>query len=203
MLEKCETVLLLSDVQSFCERYANLAQSVGVKLKAESTWSKVYRIDQGVVITKSSYLEYINEAYYSKIVLLLKKGESPAKFIKLGIERFIFNYENDYELLVALFRITPKVVQSKTKGIKDIVADSGTPFYCEGDYDFRFDRDLFKYKNKPIYLCESQKQFLATWLLGGHKDNSRRMILCNLRKKFGQDFLKDVNRFGQIKGGKR
>lgn len=201
MLEKCKTVLLLSDVPSFCQSYTSLAESVGVKIISEESWNKIYRIDQGVVITKSDYLEQINPAYYPKVVLILKKDESPAKFIKMGIERFIFNFENRYELLTALFRFVPKLVQSKSKDLKDIVTDSGIAMYCEGDYDFRFDRDLYKYKNKPIYLCESQKKFLAQWLLGGHKDNKKRMTLCNLRKKFGEDFLKDVNRFGQI-GGK-
>ena len=53
-----------------------------------------------------------------------------------------------------------------------------------------------------IYLTDSSKKYLAQWLLNGLKDNSKRMILCNLRKKFGKDFLSDIDRFGQLKGGK-
>ena len=60
--------------------------------------------------------------------------------------------------------------------------------FCIGDYDFQFDKNTFRYKGKSIYLCGSQKAYLASWLLNAHKDNSKRMILCNLRKKFGADF---------------
>lgn len=199
MLEKCKTVILISDVPSFCNMFNSLAESIGVKLISEPSWNKMYRIDQDLLITGSAHIEQINEAYLSKVVLILKPGESPAKFIKLGINRFIFDYENQYELLVALFKEVPVVVHSKSIEVKDIVGNSGTAIFCEGDYDFRFNRDIYKYKDKPIYLCESQKRFLAQWLLAGHKDNSKRMTLCNLRKKFGADFLADVDRFGQIK----
>lgn len=58
---------------------------------------------------------------------------------------------------------------------------------------------IFFYKGKPIYLTSAHKKYLAEWLLTGNKDNSRRMILCNLRKKFGVDFLADIDRFGQPK----
>ena len=48
-----------------------------------------------------------------------------------------------------------------------------------------------------IYLTNTIKKYLAQWLLNGKKDNSKRMILHNLRKKFGNDFLSDVDRFGR------
>ena len=66
---------------------------------------------------------------------------------------------------------------------------------------------LFAYKMDIVSgyefgVGDSAKRYLAEWLLNGHKDNKKRMILCNLRKRFGADFLINVDRFGQLKGGK-
>ena len=199
MLEKCKTVLLISEVASFTNMYKELAESVGVKLIGETSWNNKYRIMQDVVITGAKHLDSINKSYYPKTVLLLKPGESPAKYIKEGIERFIFDHQNQYELTVALFKAEPVVVHTSSRSVVQIVEDYGNPMFCNGDYDFRFDKDIYIYKDRPIYLCESQKKFLAQWLLAGHKDNKKRMTLCNLRKKFGEDFLRDVDRFGQMK----
>ena len=55
------------------------------------------------------------------------------------------------------------------------------------------------YKGKAIYVTKAQKRYLADWLLNGHKDNSKRVLLFELRKKFGNDFLREVDRHGQIK----
>lgn len=196
MLRKCKTVLLLTDVASFASLYTQLADSVGVKLIVEEEWNDRYRVKEDVVILGSKYLDSLNKAYYSKAVIILKSGENPAQYIKMGISRFVFNYENQMELLVALFSEEPVVIRSYTMDIADIVKECGVPHFCSGDYDFRFDKGIFMYKNKQIYLCESQKQYLAQWLLAGKKDNSKRMTLCNLRKKFGADFLADIDRFG-------
>lgn len=196
MLEKVKTALLISDRHSFFDSYRNLAQSVDVEMKVEGMWNNRYRINEEVVIFGSSHIDEVNEAYFNKAVVILKEGESPAQYIKRGITHFIFDFQNKYELLVALFREEPVILRTSSREIKDILKDF-SPMYRTEDCDFRFDCDVFKYKGKPIYLCNSQKKYLAEWLLAGHKDNSKRMILCNLRKKFGEDFLKGVDRFGQ------
>ena len=198
MLEKVKSALLISDRHSFYEMYKSLAESVDVVMNVQGAWCDRYRVSDDIVITGSNHLAEINESYYNKTVVILKAGESPASFIKKGVSRFIFDYQNQYELLVALFREEPVVLQSSSKNIKDILRNY-SPLFHVGDYEFRFDMDVFKYKGKPIYLCDSQKKFLAEWLLAGHKDNKKRMVLCNLRKKFGDDFLKEIDRFGNLR----
>lgn len=195
MLEKVKTALLISDRHSFFDSYRSLAGSVDVEMKVEGKWNNRYRIVEDVVIFGSGHIDEINEAYYNKSVLILKEGESPAPYIKRGIAHFIFDFQNKYELLVALFREEPVIIHSSVKELKEILKNY-SPAFRTKLYDFRFDQDIFKYKGKPIYLCDSQKRFLAEWLLAGHKENRKRMILCNLRKKFGEDFLKDIDRFG-------
>ena len=120
----------------------------------------------------------------------------------MGIVRFIFNYKNRFELLTALFRPDPVIIHATDSDYDEIIKTSEVVDFCCGDYDFRFDKSQFRYKGKMIYLTASSKKYLAQWLLNGLKDNSKRMILCNLRKKFGEDFLSDIDRFGQLKGGK-
>lgn len=197
MLEKVKTALLISDKQSFSDTYISLAGNAEVDMHVSGTWCRRYRIEEDVIITGGSHVEEINEAYISKLVVILREGESPSNYIKTGVNRFIFDFHNKSELLFALYKDEPVVIMSSSREIKDIVKDY-YPVFCIDEYDFRFDQDSFKYKGSPIYLCKSQKKYLAEWLLTGHKDNKKRMILCNLRKKFGEDFLKDIDRFGQV-----
>lgn len=202
MLQKVSRVLLITDKELFREDFKALAEDIEVEVSCEEEWNNKYRINADVVVTGSHNLEYINEAYYNKTVILLKEGENPAPFIKMGIERFVFNYKNKNELLYAMFKQKPVVVYSHNMSYEELMADSDTLNYCEGDYDFKFDKGVFKYKGRPIYLTPSAKKYLAEWLLNGNKDNSKRIILFNLRKRLGNDFLKDVDREGKIKGVK-
>ena len=199
MLEKCKTVLLLSDVESFSSMYHALARDVEVSMYIESEWNERYRVNAEKVICGSKYLSHLQRAYYGMTVLILKPGESPAPYIKEGITQFIFDHTNKYELIVALFKREKVIVHGASLELKHIIEDSATEQYKYGAYDFNFARNNFFYKGRPIYLQEAQKKYLAEWLLHGYKDNKKRMIVCNLRKKFGADFLKDVDRFGRLK----
>lgn len=187
MLMKCKSALLLSSVESFSRMYTKLANGIGVRLVTESEWNRLYRVNQDVIILGSKYLDKVNESYYANAVLMLKSSERPEDFIEKGIKRFIFDYQNANELRLALY--------------KDItVAKSYTiSRYTFGRYDFDFGEDSFKYEGRNIYLTPTEKAYIASWLLGGHKDNAKRGILCYARKRLGSDFLKDIDRFGRIK----
>lgn len=199
MLKKCEKVLLLSDVASFAETFTSLAMDIGVSLEVADKWTKMYRLNAETVILGSKYLENLNPSYYPKAVLILKEDENPAQYMKMGINRFIFDYRNQYELTLAMYRAETVTLHTSSRDIEETIKASGVYSFCFGNYDFRFDCNHFRYKGLPIYLCDSQKAYLAEWLLNAHKDNRKRMVLCNLRKKFGADFLSDVDRFGQIR----
>lgn len=203
MLIKCNSALLLTDVPSFAGMYKDIAKDALVQLKVEEDWSKSYRISQDVVIAGSKYLDKINEAYISKTVLILRSDESPASFVVKGIERFIFDYQNAQELCMAFYRPDKVIVHTNNVELTDLIKTATTNCYQFGDYDFQFDKNSFKYKGKGIYLCKSQQKYLAEWLLYGNKDNKKRTILFALRKKFGQDFLKDVDRHGVLKEEKK
>lgn len=202
MLVKVKKALLLSDVATFSYNYKALAEEIDVELTCESEWSARYRIVEEVVILGSKFLNNIHEAYYPIAVIILREGESPAPYIKKGITKFIFNYKNNYELLCALYKPEATIVHANNSNLESILSSTEVWNYQAGDYNFRFDLNKFIYKGKQIYLSNSSKKYLAEWLLNGNKDNAKRMILCNLRKKFGSEFLADVNRFGELKGGK-
>lgn len=202
MLEKIKRALLLSDVPSFSENYKSLADDVEVELTVEQEWNVKYRVTSDVVICGSKYLESVNHVYYSEVVLILKEGENPASYIKEGITRFIFNYKNNYELLCAFYKPEKIVLHSSSNDLRLLIKDCNILNFQAGDYDFKFDKNRFSYKGRAIYLSDSAKQYLAEWLLNSNKDNRKRMILCSLRKKLGKDFLKDVDRFGQLRESK-
>lgn len=199
MLEKCNSALLISEVESFSETYETIARDIGVDMTVEKEWKPQYRMSKDVVILGSKYLPDLNKAYYPVAVVILKRGENPVPYIKEGVNHFIFDYTNQYELLMALFKTPRVLVNGASQELKDMLRESGTTRFKAGAYDFRFDMNVYLYKEQPIYLQEAQKRYLAQWLLFGNKENKHRMLLCLMRKKFGEDFLKDIDRFGQLK----
>lgn len=202
MLEKCNSALLISEVESFSETYETIARDIGVDMTVEKEWKPRYRMSRDVVILGSKYLPDLNKAYYPVAVVILKKGENPVPYVKEGVNHFIFDYTNQYELLMALFKTPRVLVNGASQELKEMLRESGTTRFKAGAYDFRFDMNIYLYKEQPIYLQEAQKRYLAQWLLFGNKENKHRMLLCLMRKKFGEDFLKDIDRFGQIKEDK-
>ena len=201
MLKKCKSALLLTEVKSFSDNYKALASDIDVDLRVEKEWNTLYRVNEEVIVLSSKFLSFVNKSYLSKVVLILKETESPSEFISMGVTRFIFNHRNKYELLCAFYVAEPVMVDTKEEKFNSVLKKCLTLRFKFRDYDFQFDTNRFFYKGKQLYLIESAKRYLAEWLLMGKKDNKKRMILCNLRKKFGDDFLRDIDRFGQLKGG--
>lgn len=199
MLSKVKSALLLTPVDSFAEHYTALAEGIGVRMERRDEWGRMFRMGADVVIYGSRYFDCMNSAYYPSSVIILREGESPEPYIEAGVSRFIFNHRNSYELLCALYKEEAVIVHASGGGLEEILRNAPAVRFCFGKYDFRFDENLFAYGGHSIYMPESSKRYLAEWLLRGNKDNSKRMILCNLRKKFGKDFLRDIDRFGQIK----
>ena len=202
MLNKCNRVLLLTDVTSFANMYRQLAEELEVDLTVESDWSLRYRVNADAVILGSKYMEKLHPDYYSKAVVILKEDEKPMSFIKEGVTRFIFDYHDYRELALALFHQEPVYVSATSMDLKDMLGSYSSKTFDVGFYDFNFVTDTYKYKGKPIYLSKSQKRYLADWLLGGKKDTKRRQYLFVLRKKFGEEFLEEVDRHGNYIGGK-
>lgn len=199
MLKKSKSALLISANDDFSSRYEALAKSVGVVLYIETEWNTRYRVKDDVVILGGKHLDNLNEAYYDKAVVILNEGESTAPYIQKGIQHFIFNYQNKFELITALFYQEPVVVRAQNMKVEEIIKEKGVNRFVQKDYDFRFDKDVFMYKGRQIYIRRGEQKFLADWLLMGHKDNKRRTLLYNLRDRFGKDFLADIDRFGRIK----
>ena len=202
MLKKCNSVLLLTEVDSFASMYKQLAEELEVDISVESDWNLRYRLSADVIILGSKYLEKVHPDYYSKAVIILKEDEKPISFIKKGITKFIFNYHDLRELALALFYQEPVYVNVSSRDLQDVVASYSAKTFSISFYEFDFVTDTYRYKGKPIYLSKSQKRYLADWLLGGRKDNKKRQYLFTLRKKFGEEFLADVDRHGKLKGGK-
>ena len=202
MLVKCKRALLLSDVTSFANTYRKIADEADVALTVASDWSECYRVTQDLVILGSKFLSKLHKMYYPNAVLILKADEDTLPYIQEGITKFIFNYQNEMELFTAFFKAEAITIHSSNTALENILKESHIRVFQLGNYDFAFDKDKYSYKGKPIYLSNSQKRYLAEWLLNGHKDNKKRMLLCNLRKKFGEEFLKDVDRFGRFEEDK-
>ena len=197
---KCSKALLLSDVSGFINYFSSLAEKAEVDLTVESDWEKMYRVHEDVIICGSKYLDRINEAYHNLIVLILKPEESPFDFIDKGVSRFIYNFKNENEILMAF--MLPKGEQLGYDHSKplEVLNVSSKEDFIYGDYRFLFTKDRYFYKGNEIYLSNGCKAYIADWILNGYKDNSKRTYLYRLRSKFGNKFLSELDRKGNIKG---
>ena len=120
-------------------------------------------------------------------------------FIKEGVTRFIFNHKDHREFIYAFCKEDKVFVKNASASVKEVLQEANVIRFYTDIYDFNFGNNKFYYKGKGIYLTDCEKAYLAEWLLNGHKDNKNRMKLCIMRKKFGETFLQDVDRHGQVK----
>lgn len=162
MLRKCSSIsILVSD-----ENQKAKCKTVASQIKVD-----VNKIGE-VILCDGKNLSKISYNNYDKVVLILN-NESPVTYIKEGITRFIFDFDNIYELCVAMYTDRP----SET-------------IYDSNDCYFDFNRNNFLYKGEKIFISKSQREVLKSVLINGEKKSSSyRAIVCRLRKKFGKEFL--------------
>lgn len=196
MLKICSNALLLSSVPHFVEYATEIAKDIGVELTVADEWNTKYRLSEDVVICGSKFLSKINKSDYNKVRLILKTNETVSSFVEMGINNFIFDYNNQREFAFS-FYIDTETKQTVT--VSNIIQEADCQHYHKGKYDFNFKTDKYLYEGIGIYLRPSEKKYLASWLLLQKKDNKKREILYRLRARFGKEFLSDIDRHGCIK----
>lgn len=197
MLKTCSSALLLSGAPNFIQYIRDIANDIGVELTVADEWNKNYRLNEEIIICGSRYLSDISVRDYDKVRLILKTDETVSKFIELGITHFIFDYNNMRELAFSFYTDD---AQKKSLSMNDITMNTDKRHFVRGKYDFNFSTDSFKYDGVGIYLRNSEKIYLAQWLLLKNKDNSKRVMLYRLRQRFGESFLSEIDRYGNVKG---
>lgn len=201
MLRKCSSVLLLTKDEDIAYRYAEWAGLLGVELSHEYDWNRMFRVGDDKVIADECFLGKINPMYLDRVTLIVSDTES---FIENeywdSVDSFIFRpVSSDGTIVNSLYMQVGRLIHSSSADYRKIIEDSSVTLFKYGDYHFDFSEGRFLYKRNEMYLNNSEKKYLAEWLLHGNKDNSKRKILCNLRKKFGKGFLWDIDRTGKPK----
>lgn len=162
MLRKCYSVSILVSDENQRAKCKTVASQIKVDVNKTGE----------VILCDGKNLSKISHNNYDKVVLILN-DESPVTYIKEGITRFIFDFDNIYELCVAMYTDRP----SET-------------IYDLNDCYFDFNRNNFLYKGEKIFISKSQREVLKSVLINGEKKSSSyRTIVYRLRKKFGKEFL--------------
>lgn len=195
MLKVCSSALLLSSVPHFIDYIKLIAEDNGVTLTVADNWNVGYRLNEDIIICGSHFLESINREDYDRVRLLLKTDEAVCNFTRKGITHFIFDYQNQKEMSFAFY--TEDIVREES--LSTILTSINNKRVVTDRYDFDFENGVFKYLGVKVYFSPSERMYLAKWLLLHRKDNTKRVILCRLRKKFGKNFLSDVDNEGYIK----
>lgn len=188
MLKTCSSVLLLTKDRNLSDLMQEIAFECDFRLRVESEWCKNYRVQEQIVICDSSFVKDINAAFIKDTRVVLAEGESFVAYKDI-IDSFIFDYNDIRQLYYAILVETSEEKEPKLDSF-------GTVFLTER-YSFDFTRNRFLLDGRGIYLTKSEKEYLFDWLLRGKKDNNKRIKLFNMRKKFGKDFLADINRRGE------
>ncbi len=196
MLRICSNVLLLSGVSSFVNYVTEIANDIDTEIEVANTWSINYRVNADVIICGSKYIDCIGKEDYGKVRLVLKKEETVMTFIRKGITHFIFDYTDKREVAFSMFIDKDDKLKEDKVSLSDIISEAHVSLFHNDRYYFNFTSGTFKYQDVGIYLRKSEKEYLAKWVLMGNKDNSKRILLCKMRKRFGKDFMKDVDRKG-------
>lgn len=196
MLKKCSSVLLLTEDEELYKKVYSVTSACDIELEWEREWYGAYRVTSDVVICDTEFASSLNASYYDKAVLVL--GEGKVFDYREKFRRFIFNRENEQELMYSMLIIPSDIKQKESS--EEVIKAAGVQVFRQAQYDFNFNYGVFKYNGKSIYLSERERKYLAEWLLMKHKDNSRRVVIYALRKRFGKDFLSDIDRHGNYKG---
>lgn len=171
-------------LKAFCDSFS-------IILDIEREWNVNYIARQSVIITDTSMISLINEELLPRTTLVLKETDNFTEYMN-KVYNYIFDMNDERQLIRAL--LTDRVDNITTQ---DIIRSHAT--YNKGDYNFNFSVEKFNYKKRGIYLTKGQQKFLYAWLILANKDTSGRKHLCVMRKKFGKDFLADVDKKGNIK----
>ena len=162
MLRKCSNISILVSDENQKAKCKTVARQIKVEVNKTGE----------VILCDGKNLSKISHNNYDKVVLILN-NESPVTYIKEGITRFIFDFDNMYELCVAMYIDRP----SET-------------IYDLNDCYFDFSKNDFLYKGEKIFISKSQRKVLKSVLINGEKKSSSyRTIVYRLRKKFGKEFL--------------
>lgn len=162
MLRKCSSISILISDENQKAKCKTVARQIKVEVNKTGE----------VILCDGKNLSKISHNNYDKVVLILN-NESPVTYIKEGITRFIFDFDNMYELCVAMYTDRPS-----------------TTIYDNNDCYFDFNKNNFLYKGEKIFISKSQREVLKSVLINGEKKSSSyRTIVYRLRKKFGKEFL--------------
>jgi hypothetical protein len=187
-------------VSSFVNYVTEIANDIDTEIEVAHTWSINYRVNADVIICGSKYIDCIGKEDYGKVRLVLKKEETVMAFIRKGITHFIFDYTDKREVAFSMFIDKDDKLKEDKVSLSDIISEAHVSLFHNDRYYFNFTSGTFKYQDVGIYLRKSEKEYLAKWVLMGNKDNSKRILLCKMRKRFGKDFMKDVDRKGNYTG---
>lgn len=162
MLRKCSSVSILVSDENQKAKCKTVAEQIKVEVNKTGE----------VILCDGKNLSKISHNNYDRVVLILN-SETPATYIKEGITRFIFDFDNVYELCVAMYTDSPSLA-----------------IYDNNDCYFDFNKNKFLYKGEKIFITKSQREVLKSVLIDGEKKSSSyRTMVCRLRKKFGKEFL--------------
>jgi hypothetical protein len=98
--------------------------------------------------------------------------------IKIAVEKFDEQRQNKMTARTTLLRLM----------------DEKEVYYREYDYDFDFYREKYFWKRRLIHITQGEALFLFRLLVLRKFNDAQRYYIYNIRKRYGNNFLREVVR---------
>ena len=180
-MDTVRSVAILTDDNDLRVLYKKVCDSLGIKYLFLDKIREEGRVFGDLFICESGLFFDTIPDDLSKTVIVLKSIDDFRIYLRFGVNRFVFNRKNLDEVMFSL------LVDENVE-----IEGGKAKVFKRGDYLFDFARNEYKYKKENIYVTEVEKKYLENMVRDRKKDNDKRMVLCRMRKKFGEGFLKDI-----------
>jgi hypothetical protein len=77
------------------------------------------------------------------------------------------------------------------KTLRKLAEDEG-PYYKKYGYDFDFYTGKYRWNNRAIHITDGEALFLFRVLVTGYFNHTQRYYMYNMRKRFGNAFLSEI-----------
>ena len=172
MLTVCSSAEILVKDEELAAKLYEAADVLGISANVKI--AKKLSGDADVVIADASYARK-NDIAGNVVVVL---GDGKVAGLTEKYSRFIFNKDDKREQFFAFYVADDQLLEGAVTVEGDLYAYGAS---IKGGKVF--------FNGEELYLTKKQREYVVARMLG-ENDRSRRYILCRLRKKFGEDFLR-------------
>ena len=181
---------IITKLDSVYKKVFAEANSVNIQISRSSSFKEIetYFNNFDLIFSDFEFLKHF-KSIRDRIVVI-DPANYTRRLLDKGYTRFLFNKDDRNEILACL--VTVENFRGKEAEEAKKIERTNKFEYLGLKMDFK--KALYVYKGDELYITPAQHKYLYTrfYLKDKTEANKLRINLHRLRKKFGEDFLKEV-----------